>query len=136
MRRKPAHDEVDVRHGALVQGGGCVEIGEDGGALGRGGRSCCSGAVVVVGAVGDGDEAVLAEEGDDEGDAGDGAFLDEGLEADEGVVALRGRGGVCVGDVAGLLEVDNVGVDEGAHGAVLRDQGTVLGAQGAVLSFV
>lgn len=136
MGRKSAHDEVDVGQGAFLQGGGgFVEIGgEGGGALGR---SCCCGAVVVVvGAVGDGDEAVLAEEGDDEGDAGDGAFLDQGVEADEGVVALRGRGCVCVGDVAGLLEVNNVRVDEGAHGAVLGDHGTVLGAQGAVLSFV
>lgn len=113
--RKPADDEVEVRQGALLQGGG-VEVGD--GALGSSSSSCCCGA--VVGAVGDGDEAVLAEQGDDEGDAGDGAFLDQGVEADEGGVALRGGCCVRVGDVAGLLEIDNVGVDEGAHGAVLR----------------
>ena len=69
---------------------------------------------------------MLAQQGDDEWYAGHGSFLDEGAEAED--VAFCGRG-VGVGDVAGLLEIDNVGVDDGAHGAVLGcAQGVVLGA--------
>ena len=125
MSRQPANDEVDIGQGTFLQRG--VEIG-DVVALRRRRSSR------IVGAVG-GDEAVLAQQGDDEGHAGNGSFLDERVEAEEGGVAFRGRG-VGVGDVTGLLEVDNVGVDDGAHGAVLGGaQGAVLGAQGAVLAF-
>ena len=119
MGRQSANDEVDVRQGTFLQRG--FEIGDVALRRRRG----------AVGAVG-GDEAVLAQQGDDEGHAGSGSFLDERVEA-EGV-AFRGRG-VGVGDVTCLLQVDNVGVDDGAHGAVLGTQSAVLGTRGAVLAF-
>ena len=120
MSRQSANDKIDIRQGTFLQRG--IEIRDV--ALRRSSR--------IVGAV-SGDEAMLAQQGDDEGHAGDGSFLDERVEA-EGV-AFRGRG-VGVGDVTGLLEVDNVGVDDGAHGAVLGTQGAILDAQGAVLAFL
>lgn len=97
MSRQPANNEVDIRQDTFPQRG--FEIAD--GALRSG-----------VG----GDEAVLAEQGDDEGHAGNGSFLDEVVE-DEGV-AFCGRG-VGVGDVTGLLETDDVGVDDGAQGIIL-----------------
>ena len=120
MSRQPANDEVDIRQTSFQQRG--FKIGDV--ALRRT-------IGVGVGAVG-GDKAVLAQQGDDEWHAGHGSFLDERVEAED--VAFCGRG-VGVGDVTGLLEIDNVGVDDGAHGAVLGAQGVVLGAQGAILAF-
>ena len=107
MRRQPADDEIDVRQSPFQQRG-----------FGIRDLALCGRRAVVGG--GGGDEAVLAQQGDDEGHAGDGAFLDEGVEAGAGG-AFRGGGrrGVGVGDVARLLEVDDVGVDDGAHGVVL-----------------
>ena len=119
MGRQSANDEVDVRQGTFLQRG--FEIGDVALRRRRG----------AVGAVG-GDEAVLPQQGNDEGHAGSGSLLDERVEA-EGV-AFRGRG-VGVRDVAGLLEVYNVGVDDGAHGAVLGTQGAILDTQGGVLAF-
>ena len=129
MGRQPANDKVDIRQGPFLQRG--FTIGDDVVAL----RRRRSGVGGGVGAVG-GDEAVLAQQGDDEGHARHGAFLDERVEA-EGGVAFRGRGrGVGVGHVTGPLEVDDVGVDDGAHGSVLGAQGAAAvlgGAPGAVV---
>lgn len=67
---------------------------------------------------------MLAQQGNHKRHARNRAFLNKGFKA-EGI-AFQRRRGVSVGYVARLLEVDDISVDDGAHGTVLGN--TQVGA--------